>query len=129
MRAANITAIDPGDLDYGAGINSLPYFDAVVLANSLSFFDSIEHIKQTSEALRTVSKTLLIAEWSLQSAGADSEAHVVAARAQAEMSKQGRFQTCNIRTLVDPKPIQDLAEQAQWACLTGKYFTHKRHTP
>ena len=88
--------------------------DFVVLAHSIFYMASQDYLL---ELLRSLSQffggketRLLVAEWGMRASVPAAEAHVLAARAQATNPKSDG----NVRTLVLPEQIKELAEMADW---------------
>ncbi|RAH57050.1 SAM-dependent methyltransferas-like protein [Aspergillus piperis CBS 112811] len=109
-----ITWIQQSPLDY---LSSLPpTFDAAVLAHSLWYFSSPAVILSTFRAVRQHSKRLLLAEWRLVATHPSAQPHVLAALAQAalECRKPGESSDSNVRTVLGPKRITELAVEAGW---------------
>jgi hypothetical protein len=89
-------------------------FDAAVLAHCLWYFSSPSTILSTFGALRNQSKRLLVAEWSLTATRPSAQPHVLAALAQAALECHKPKSTSNIRTVLGPKRLTDLALSAGW---------------
>ncbi|KAI4854283.1 S-adenosyl-L-methionine-dependent methyltransferase [Aureobasidium sp. EXF-8845] len=131
-----IVAVDPADLDYGPlgdrinWVQQLPLeylssltapsspenktFDATVLAHCLWYFPSHQLILETFRALRQHSKRLLLAEWSLVATHPSAQPHVLAALAQAALECRKPTSTSNVRTVLGPKRLTELAVAAGW---------------
>jgi hypothetical protein len=89
-------------------------FDAAVLAHCLWYFSSPSTILSTLDALKSQSKRLLVAEWSLAATHPSAQPHVLAALAHAALESHKPKSTSNIRTVLGPKRITDLAQSAGW---------------
>jgi hypothetical protein len=89
-------------------------FDAAVLAHCLWYFSSPSIILSTLGALRNQSKRLLVAEWSLVATRPSAQPHVLAALAQAALECHKSKSNSNIRTVLGPKRLTDLALSAGW---------------
>jgi hypothetical protein len=103
-------------LDY---LSSLPSsedkaFDATVLAHSLWYFSSPSLILSTFLALKQHSRRLLLAEWSLVATHPSSQPHVLAALTQACLECRKPISESNIRTVLGPKRLTELALAAGW---------------
>jgi hypothetical protein len=90
-----------------------PRYDVVVLAHSLWYFASPALILETLRVLATRARRVCIAEWSLSCAeGTSGTTHILAVLAQAAMECRNPASTSNVRTVVSPARIKDLAAQA-----------------
>ena len=90
------------------------HFDATVLAHCLWYFSSPSLIVSTFRALKQHSKRLLLAEWSLVATRAAAQPHVLAALAQAALECRKIKSNSNVRTVLSPKRITELALAAGW---------------
>ncbi|KAL4898933.1 hypothetical protein BDW74DRAFT_164224 [Aspergillus multicolor] len=114
-----ITWIQQPPLDY---LSSLPsslanqhqIFDAAVLAHSLWYFASPSLILSTFRALKQHSKRLLLAEWSLVATHPSAQPHLLAALAQAALECRKTSSESNVRTVLGPKQLTQLALAAGW---------------
>ncbi|KAF4124340.1 SAM-dependent methyltransferase [Geosmithia morbida] len=92
-------------------------FDAAVLAHSLWYFASPSLVLSTLKALKRHSKRLLLAEWSLAASHPSAQPHVLAALAQGSLQCRrgdGDGGDSNVRTVLGPKRIIELALEAGW---------------
>jgi SAM-dependent methyltransferase len=89
-------------------------FDASVLAHCLWYFPSHTLILDTFRALKQHSKRLLLAEWSLVATDPSAQPHVLAALAQAALECRKPQSTSNVRTVLGPKRLTELALAAGW---------------
>jgi len=89
-------------------------FDATVLAHCLWYFPSHQLILDTFRALKQHSKRLLLAEWSLVATHPSAQPHVLAALAQAALECRKPQSTSNVRTVLGPKRLTELALAAEW---------------
>jgi hypothetical protein len=89
-------------------------FDAAVLAHCLWYFSSPSIVLSTFGALRKYSQRLLVAEWSLAATRPSAQPHVLAALAQAALQCHKPKSNSNIRTVLGPKRLTDLALSAGW---------------
>jgi 2-polyprenyl-3-methyl-5-hydroxy-6-metoxy-1,4-benzoquinol methylase len=89
-------------------------FDATVLAHCLWYFPSHTLILDTFRALKQHSKRLLLAEWSLVATRPSAQPHVLAALAQAALECRKPQSTSNVRTVLGPKRLTELALAAGW---------------
>ncbi|EJP66169.1 SAM-dependent methyltransferase [Beauveria bassiana ARSEF 2860] len=90
-------------------------FDATVLAHSLWYFSSPSLILSTFSAIKQHSKSLLLAEWSLEAAHPSAQPHVLAALTQASLEcRKPKDSDSNVRTVLGPKRLTELAVAAGW---------------
>jgi hypothetical protein len=89
-------------------------FDAAVLAHCLWYFSSPSTILSTLGALKSQSKRLLVAEWSLAATLPSAHPHVLAVLAQAALECHKSRSNSNIRTVLGPKRLTDLALSVGW---------------
>lgn len=116
---SRITWVQQPPLDY---LSSLPSpssnesnaFDATVLAHCLWYFASPELILSTFRALKQHSKRLLLAEWSLVATHPSAQPHVLAALTQAALECRKPNSDSNVRTVLGPKRLTELALAAGW---------------
>lgn len=97
-----------------------PCFDATVLAHSLWYFATPSLVEETFRVIKqhpNTSKRLLLAEWALEATHKASQPHVLAALTQAALEcrkPEDRKSLSNIRTVLGPKRLTDLALAAGW---------------
>ncbi|KAF2278872.1 S-adenosyl-L-methionine-dependent methyltransferase [Westerdykella ornata] len=114
---SRITFVQQSPQDY---LSSLPAsseskaFDAVVLAHCLWYFSSPSLILDTFRALKQHSKRLLVAEWSLSATHPSAQPHVLAALTQAALECHKSKSESNVRTVLSPKRLTELALAAGW---------------
>jgi hypothetical protein len=89
-------------------------FDAAVLAHCLWYFTSPSLILSTLRTLKQHSKRLLLAEWSLVATHPSAQPHVLAALAQAALECRKPKSVSNVRTVLGPKRLTELALAAGW---------------
>jgi SAM-dependent methyltransferase len=119
-----ITWIQQSPLDYLSSLPSpssmsLPAseskaFHATVLAHCLWYFSSPSLIFATFRAIKQHSERLLLAEWSLVATQPSAQPHVLAALTQAALECRKPKSASNIRTVLGPKRITELALAAGW---------------
>lgn len=113
-----ITWIQQSPLDYLSSLQSAPSdskpFDATVLAHSLWYFPSPSLILSTFRALKQHSKSLLLVEWSLVATHPSAQPHVLAALTQAALECRKPESSSNVRTVLGPKRLTELALAAGW---------------
>ena len=89
-------------------------FDAAVLAHCLWYFSSPSTILSTFHSIKTHSKRLLVAEWSLTATHSSAQPHVLAALTQAALESHKPYSDSNIRTVLGPKRLTELASACGW---------------
>lgn len=89
-------------------------FHATVLAHSLWYFSSPSLILATFHALKQHSRRLYLAEWSLMATNPAAHPHVLAVLAQAALECRKPTSVSNVRTVVSPKRLKELAQEAGW---------------
>ncbi|GJE99958.1 S-adenosyl-L-methionine-dependent methyltransferase [Phanerochaete sordida] len=107
-----ITWVQATPLEFLRTNNDVPQYDVAVLAHCLWYFASPPLIAQTLRLLGTRAKKICIAEWSLNTAETHpAHAHVLAVLAQAalECRKDPEASLSNVRTVVSPTRIKELA--------------------
>ncbi|XWW96452.1 hypothetical protein V2A60_004426 [Cordyceps javanica] len=118
---SRITWVQQSPLDYLSSLtpssSTDTAFDATVLAYSLWYFFSPELILSTFRAIRQHSKRLLLSEWSLVASHPSAQPHLLAALAQAALEchrPEGSISHRNVRTVLGPKRLTELAMAAGW---------------
>ncbi|XPS72905.1 hypothetical protein M3J09_005063 [Ascochyta lentis] len=111
-----ITWVQQSPLDYLSSLpsNDSKAFDGTVLAHCLWYFPSPSLIFSTFRALKHHSKRLLLAEWSLLATCPSAQPHVLAALTQAALECRKSKSVSNIRTVLGPKRLTELALAAGW---------------
>ncbi|KAF3049323.1 hypothetical protein E8E11_009091 [Didymella keratinophila] len=111
-----ITWIQQSPQDYLDSLsgNDSQQFDATVFAHCLWYFSSPSLILDTLHAIRKHSKRLLLAEWSLVARTPSAQPHVLAALAQAALECRKSKSISNVRTVLSPKRLTELALAAGW---------------
>ncbi|KAJ7637622.1 putative SAM-dependent methyltransferase [Mycena polygramma] len=90
-----------------------PRYDVAILAHSLWYFATPALILETLRALATRARHVCIAEWSLSCAeGTSGTTHLLAVLTQAAMECRNPASESNVRTVVSPARIKELAAQA-----------------
>ncbi|KAG9656422.1 S-adenosyl-L-methionine-dependent methyltransferase, partial [Aureobasidium melanogenum] len=115
-----ITWVQRSPLEYLSSLASLAStshgkaFDAAVLAHCLWYFPSPSLVVETFRALKQHSRRLLLAEWSLVATDPSAQPHVLAALTQAALECRKPTSTSNVRTVLSPKRLTELAVAAGW---------------
>jgi sugar-specific transcriptional regulator TrmB len=85
-----------------------------VLAHCLWYFSSSSLIISTFRDLKQHSKRLLLAEWSLVATHPSAQPHVLAVLTQAALECRKPESDSNVRTVLGPKRLMELALAAGW---------------
>lgn len=85
-------------------------YDVAVLAHCLWYFSSPEVISQTLRLLSSRARKICIAEWSLSASQDRSNAHLLAVLTQSALECRKVESESNVRTVVSPARIKELAE-------------------
>ncbi|ORX99139.1 hypothetical protein BCR34DRAFT_576745 [Clohesyomyces aquaticus] len=104
----------PEDFLAGAQQQGIVY-SAAVLCHCLWYFSSPTLVLGTLKALRGSAKRLCIAEWSLSSPHQAAQPHIMAAIARATCEAHIPDSDQNIRSLLSPSAIKNLAMDAGWS--------------
>ncbi|KAF7375025.1 Methyltransf-25 domain-containing protein [Mycena sanguinolenta] len=108
-----ITWIQADPLAFLSANPDAPPYDVVVLAHSLWYFSSPSHILETLRVIATRARRVCIAEWSLSCPeGTSGTTHILAVLAQAALECRKPASESNVRTVVSPARIKDLAKEA-----------------
>ncbi|KAH7086176.1 SAM-dependent methyltransferas-like protein [Paraphoma chrysanthemicola] len=91
-----------------------PSFTATILAHSIYYFSSPALLLSTLRALKHHSARLHIAEWSLVATHPAAQPHVLAALAHAALECRKPDSKSNVRTVLSPRRVRELAAQAGW---------------
>lgn len=91
-------------------------WDVAVLAHCVWYFRSAGEVKAVLAALRERVDRVVIAEYALRATESGAVPHVLAAVARGTLeAHRGEESGANIRTLLSPGAVRDLAEGAGWA--------------
>lgn len=117
---SRITWVQQSPLDYLSSLPSSPptseskAFDVTVLAHSLWYFASPSLILSTFRAIKQHSKRLVLAEWSSVATHPSAQPHVLATLTQAALECRKSDSDSNVRTVLGPKRLTELALAAGW---------------
>ncbi|TFK75149.1 SAM-dependent methyltransferas-like protein [Pluteus cervinus] len=89
-----------------------PKYDIAILAHCLWYFSSPSVISSTLRRLRAICKRIYIAEWSLSATLPTAQPHVYAVLTQGSLECRKTDTESNVRTVVSPAAIKELAEKA-----------------
>lgn len=84
-------------------------YDVAVLTHCLWYFASPDQISQTLKLLAGRAKKICVAEWSLLASDPKAYPHVLATLAQAACECRKQETTSNVRTVVSPRAIKEIA--------------------
>ncbi|KAG9949409.1 S-adenosyl-L-methionine-dependent methyltransferase, partial [Aureobasidium melanogenum] len=115
-----ITWVQTSPLEYLSSLPDGKIFDAAVLAHCLWYFPSPSLILDTFRALKQHTKRLLLAEWSLVATHPSAQPHVLASLTQAALECRKPTSTSNVRTVLSPKRLTQLAISAGWKLETER---------
>ena len=87
-------------------------YDVAVLAHCVWYFSSPDVIAQTLRLLTTRAKKICIAEWGLSASSPGAYVHVLAVLAEAALECRKPTSVSNVRTVVSPAQIKELAAGA-----------------
>ncbi|KDQ65061.1 hypothetical protein JAAARDRAFT_28724 [Jaapia argillacea MUCL 33604] len=107
-------------------LSSLPptsQYTHSILAHSLWYFSSPSSLSTTLQLLATHSGRICLAEWSLSSANPDAQPHILAALTQASLECRKSTSESNVRTVLSPKAIKDLAGDAGLKLISEGFVT------
>lgn len=85
-----------------------------MLAHCLWYFSSPSLVVDTFRAIKQNSKRLLLAEWSLVATHPSAQPHVLAALTHAALECRKPESNSNVRTVLSPKRLIELATAAGW---------------
>ncbi len=88
-------------------------WDAAILAHCIWYFPSASELHSILTSLKGRVKRVCIAEWSLSTSHPEGQAHVLAALARGLLEAYRRSEE-NIRTLLGPEGIKEVAGRAGW---------------
>ena len=127
-RITFINGVDPVEYLYGIkrtgrGVE----FDCVVMANCLWYFASVKEVEDTFRVIRGLGPDikLLISEHGLKTSLSGREAmphiHAVLAQAALEAFKAKGSSNSNVRTVLSPDSISEVAKSAGWELAREEY--------
>ena len=99
-------------LDFLASTDSDTVYDVAVLAHCLWYFASPSTVIETFKALAPRAKRICIAEYALAPSDISTVPHVLAALAHASLECRKPQSEANIRTLLSPRRIKEIAVDA-----------------
>lgn len=90
------------------------YFDFVVLSHSSWYLHSFEELQEVFKKLKTWGKTLCFAEWDTRIHTAEQLPHFLAVLIQAQYECFKDSSLSNVRTLLTPMDVKDIAKNTGW---------------
>lgn len=94
--------------------NPDPKWDYAIFAHCLWYFDSKDEVSRTLAAVKGRANKLLVAEYAMKATEKAALPHVLAAITRASLEAHNKESEANIRCLLGPQSIKDLATAAGW---------------
>lgn len=97
--------------------NTDQQFDIAILSLCSYYFQSRSLLLATLRALHSRTspiETLFLAEWGLSSSDPTAQPHILAVLAQAALERYNPLSSANVRTVLSPKELRKVAEEAGW---------------
>jgi hypothetical protein len=123
---ARMTFVQANPLEYlsnSSDAASRATYDTAILCQSSWYFSSPAELRDTLRTLARVAKRVCIAEFALASSSPRAVPHVLAALTQGALEVRKRVSESNIRTLLSPMQIADLASEAGLRLVEGSART------
>lgn len=89
-------------------------WDYAVFSHCIWYFDNREVLANMLRALKGRVGSVLVAEYALKATERDAEPHLLAAIARASLEAHNAASSANIRCLLSPAGIKEIAEAAGW---------------
>lgn len=89
-------------------------WDYVVFSHCIWYFDSRDNLDTMLRALKGRVGSILVAEYALKATERDAEPHLLSVIARASLEAHNPSSTANIRCLLSPAGIKEMAEAAGW---------------
>ncbi|KAM3429898.1 hypothetical protein NHJ13734_007969 [Beauveria thailandica] len=89
-------------------------WDYAVFSHCIWYFDSRDVLSTILRASKGRVGSILVAEYALRATERDAEPHVLSALARASLEAHNPASTANIRSLLSPAGIKDVAEASGW---------------
>ncbi|KAJ2966688.1 hypothetical protein NQ176_g10031 [Zarea fungicola] len=89
-------------------------WDYAVFSHCIWYFDNREVLANMLRALKGRVGSVLVAEYALKATERDAEPHLLAAIARASLEAHNDASSANIRCLLSPAGIKEIAEAAGW---------------
>lgn len=96
------------------------HFDRIVMAHSLWYFASANAFALLLKNLRTIGDYVDLAEWSLHPTALNQIGHLQAAMIQGLLYAIAPSDVANIRTLITPDTLAQIAHDNTWSYTAGK---------
>jgi SAM-dependent methyltransferase len=90
-------------------------FDAIVLAHSTWYFESLDQLRQTLMRIRPWASRLLLSEWDLEPRSVDQTAHLLAILIQGQIEAFKAGSTANVRTPYSREALDRLLDETGWS--------------
>lgn len=101
-------------------------YDVAVLAHCIWYFASPSVLLATLRALSSRAKRICIAEWSLTASEPSAFPHVLAVLAMASLECRKSTSTANVRTVLSPERIKEMAAEVGLVLESEAVFTTPR---
>ncbi|QVI34450.1 SAM-dependent methyltransferase [Lacticaseibacillus chiayiensis] len=108
------------NLTNGLGSLADQHFDRIVMAHSLWYFESANALALLLNNLRTIGDFVDVAEWSLQPTALNQIGHLQAAMIQGLLYAIAPSDVANIRTLITPDTLTQMAHDHTWTYTAGQ---------
>ncbi|TQV99343.1 hypothetical protein V2A60_004817 [Cordyceps javanica] len=89
-------------------------WDYAVFSHCIWYFDSRDILSTILRAIKGRVGSILVAEYALKATERDAEPHVLSAIARASLEAHNPASTANIRCLLSPASIKEIAEASGW---------------
>ncbi|KAJ6787124.1 hypothetical protein PWT90_06943 [Aphanocladium album] len=89
-------------------------WDYAVLSHCIWYFDNRDVLASMLRALKGRANSVLVAEYALKATERDAEPHLLSAIARASLEAHNPASTANIRCLLSPTGIKEVAKAAGW---------------
>lgn len=99
-------------IDYLSTTDTTIIYDVAVLAHCIWYFENPSILLATLRLVATRAKRVYLAEWALSASSPAGFAHVLAALAMVSLECRKTESHANIRTVLSPQRLKDLAQEA-----------------
>lgn len=118
--ASRLTVHFNTDLTNSLGTLADQHFDRIVMAHSLWYFESANALALLLNNLRAIGDFVDVAEWSLQPTALNQIGHLQAAMVQGLLYAIAPSDVANIRTLITPDTLIQIAHDHTWTYTAGR---------
>ena len=99
-------------IDYLSTTDTTTIYDVAVLAHCIWYFANPSILLATLRTVATRAKRVYLAEWALSASNPAGFAHVLAVLAMASLECRKTESHANVRTVISPQRLKDLAQEA-----------------